>query len=163
MIIVSDATPIISFVKMNKLQLLNDLYGDVLLPDAVYKEVTTNPQFSNEAKKIMMCSFIRKVQVDNREKIAILKRATGLDLGESEAIVYSDMNKADLIIVDEIKARRVAMSMNLRITGTIGTLILANQEGLLEKNEAIKCVDILKQNHRHISDALYRTFVEELI
>ncbi len=61
MIIVSDATPIISFLKIGKLEILNKLYGEVLLPEAVYKEVTTNKEFVIEAQQIINCNFIKKV------------------------------------------------------------------------------------------------------
>ncbi|MBO7061352.1 MAG: hypothetical protein J6W54_09725 [Fibrobacter sp.] len=45
MIVVSDATPIISFLKINRLDILNKLFGEVLLPEAVYEELTSNSAF----------------------------------------------------------------------------------------------------------------------
>ena len=128
MLIVSDATPIISFVKMNKLDILGKIFGEVVLPYAVYNEVTENKEFAEEAKQIKACGFFKIVKVENTEYVTLLRRATGLDLGESEAIVYTDTNKGDLLIVDEVKARQVATSMNLRITGTIGVLTVANRQ-----------------------------------
>ena len=38
-------------------------------------------------------------------------RATGLDIGESEAIILSDQIKADLLLMDEVKGRQVARNM----------------------------------------------------
>jgi len=163
MLIVSDATPIISFVKMNKLDILGKIFGEVVLPYAVYSEVTTNEEFAEEAKQIKSCSFFKVVKVDNTEYVNLLRRVTGLDLGESEAIVYTDLNKGDLLIVDEVKARQVATSMNLRITGTIGVLTVANRQGLLSKEDAIICVELLRANHRHISDAILNSFINGLL
>lgn len=163
MIIVSDATPIISFLKIGKLEILNKLYGEVLLPEAVYKEVTTNKEFFQEARQIINCNYIKKVKTNSPEEISLLRKYTGLDLGESEAIIYSEQNKADLLIVDEIKARQVAISMNIKITGTIGVLFVANQEGLLSKEEVYTCVKILKSNHRYISESLYNNLLKSLI
>ena len=52
MIVVSDATPIISFLKINRLDILETLFGEVLLPDAVYEELTSNLNFQVEADKV---------------------------------------------------------------------------------------------------------------
>ena len=68
-----------------------------------------------------------------------------------------------MLIVDEIKARQVAISMNIKITGTIGVLFVANQEGLLSKEEVYTCVKILKSNHRYISESLYNNLLKSLI
>ena len=45
MIIVSDTTPIISLIKINRLDLLQKLFGETLIPEAVYRELTTNAVF----------------------------------------------------------------------------------------------------------------------
>lgn len=162
MIVVSDATPIISFLKINRLDILGKLFGEVLLPEAVYEELTLNQFFLEEAEQVKSCEFFKRVSVSNNNAVGMLMRITGLDLGESEAIVYSDENKSDLLIVDEIRARRVATSMKLRITGTIGVLIAANENGLLNKDEALACAEILRLSKRHISETLLNSFVENL-
>jgi Predicted nucleic acid-binding protein, contains PIN domain len=162
MIVVSDATPIISFLKINRLDILNKLFGEVLLPEAVYEELTSNSAFQEEAERIKACEFFKKVSVSNSETVDMLMRVTGLDLGESEAIVYSDENKSDLLIVDEVRARHVATSMKLRITGTIGILTAANENGLLNKDETIECVKILRMSNRHISETLLNSVIENL-
>lgn len=45
MIVISDTTPIISLLKINQLELLNHLFGEVQIPDAVYEELISNAKF----------------------------------------------------------------------------------------------------------------------
>ena len=124
--------------------------------------MTLNQDFQDEAEQVKSCEFFKKVSVSNNNAVGMLMRITGLDLGESEAIVYSDENKSDLLIVDEVRARHVATTMKLRITGTIGILIAANENGLLNKEEALTCAEILRMSKRHISETLLNSFIENL-
>lgn len=52
MIVISDTTPIISLLKAGQLELLQKLYNKVLMPQAVYRELTENPVYVNEAEII---------------------------------------------------------------------------------------------------------------
>ena len=97
MIVVSDTTPLISLLKINRIDLLEKLFGDVLIPQAVFDELTANECFQLEANRIRQTKFIVVKPVNNPESANILKRATGLDQGESEAIVLTDELKADLL------------------------------------------------------------------
>ena len=95
MIVISDTTPVISLMKANHLDLLQKLYGNVLIPNAVYRELTENPIYSEEVEIIRMCDFLRKTDVENIQSVHILRSVTGLDVGESEALVMYDACKWD--------------------------------------------------------------------
>ena len=107
MIVVSDTTPLISLLKINRIDLLEKLFGDVLIPQAVFDELTVNERFRLEADEIRQKKFIVVKPVNNPESASILKRAAGLDQGESEANVLSDEIKANLVLKDEAKGRKV--------------------------------------------------------
>ena len=144
MIVVSDTTPLISLMKIGQLQLVNKLFGEIQLPDAVFNELVSNPKFVSESKQIKESDFIHKVSVSDTKAVELLRRSTGLDAGESEAIILSDMIDADLLLMDEAKGRQVAQQMGIQLMGTIGLLLIANQEGYLTKEEILACIDILK-------------------
>ena len=57
MIVISDTTPIISLLKADQLGLLEKLYGNVLIPRAVYRELTENPRYTKEAAIIKKLDF----------------------------------------------------------------------------------------------------------
>ena len=119
MIVVSDTTPLISLLKIERLDLLEKLFGKVLIPQAVYTELTVDERFKLEAEQLKQNEFITVCPVKNMDSVSILKRATGLDQGESEAIVLTDEVKADLLLMDEAKGRTVSNEMGFKIMGTI--------------------------------------------
>lgn len=87
MIVVFDTTPLISLLKINRIDLLEKLFRDVLIPQAVFDELAVDERFRLEADQIRQKKFIVVKSVNNPESASILKRATGLDQDESEAIV----------------------------------------------------------------------------
>ena len=106
MIVVSDTTPLISLLKINRINLLERLFGEVMIPQAVFNELTVDDRFLLEAEQIRQQNFIVVKPINNPESVSILKRVTGLDQGESEAIVMTDELKADLLLMDEAKRKK---------------------------------------------------------
>ena len=162
MIVVSDTTPLISLMKIGRLELAEQLFGEVQIPDAVYTELNANPQFLEEAQQIQSSSFIKRVVIDDSKSVDLLRRATGLDRGESEAIILSDTSHADLLLMDEVKGRQVAKQMGLHLMGTVGMLRVAYEEKLLSYDDIIECIGILRVNGRHISDRLFKQLLASI-
>ena len=77
MIVVSDSTPLITLMKAVQLNVLNKLFGDVLIPQTVYSELTGNENFPEEAKQIQNSEFLKVVTVEDEKAISLLQRATG--------------------------------------------------------------------------------------
>ncbi len=162
MIVVSDTTPLISLMKMGQLGLIGQLFGEVQIPNAVYDELVSNQKFQSEAQQIRNSTFIKCVSVVDSKSVDLLRRATGLDLGESEAIILSDTGGADLLLMDENKGRLVARQMGLHLMGTVGILKAAYEEKLLSYDEIVECISILKLYGRHISDRLFRQLLDSI-
>ena len=162
MIVVSDTTPLISLLKIGRLDLLEKLFGNVLIPQAVYEELTVDERFKLEAEQLKQKEFITVQSVKNPDSVSILKRATGLDQGESEAIVLTDEVKAELLLMDEAKGRAVSNEMGFRIMGTIGVLMAAYKEHELTSDEVKECVSGLQRAGRHIGQRHYQMLLDML-
>lgn len=160
MIVVSDTTPLISLMKIGRLNLIEQLFGEVQIPEAVYAELVSNSEYEKEAQQIQKSSFIKRVVIEDGKAVDLLRKATGLDIGESEAIVLSDFCRADLLLMDEVKGRQVAKQMGLHLMGTVGMLRTAYEEKLLSYKEIEECIEVLRANGRHISDRLFRQLLE---
>lgn len=156
MIVVSDSTPLITLMKATRLQVLHELFGEIVIPEAVHSELTANENYSEEARQVNGSDFIRVISVDDKKSVSLLQRAAGLDLGESEAIIFAENNNADLLLIDEASGRRVAMSMGIKIMGSIGILVSAFREGFLSENEAEDAFQRIRNAKRHISEKLIR-------
>lgn len=154
MLIVSDTTPIISLIKAEQLGLLEKMFEKIVIPKAVYDELTVNKNFENEIEIFKRSTFVKVETVENMSSVNILRNVTGLDAGESEAIVMVEEKQADLLLMDERKGRLVAKKMGIRITGTIGILLQAFDEKLLSKEDVERCLILLRKSNIRISESL---------
>lgn len=154
MIVISDTTPIISLLKVGQLDLLQKLYKTVLIPQAVYRELTENPLFAKEADIIRATDYLLMGKVENVKSVSILRSITGLDAGESEALIMYDEQNAALLLIDEHKGRKVAKQLHVKYIGTAGILMLAYDKGLLLADEVKKCVDTMLANQIRLDEKI---------
>lgn len=63
------------------------------------------------------------MEVENVKSVCVLRAVTGLDAGESEALIIYDEQKADLLLMDEHKGRSIAKQLGVKHIGAAGILI----------------------------------------
>ena len=156
MIVISDTTPIVSLIKISRIDLLEKLFGEVCIPEAVFRELTTNTIFESEAKVVQNSPFLKTTPVKNRKSLEILQAASGLDDGESEAIILADELKSDILVIDERKGRKVAQKLGITITGTIGILIQAHDEKIISTEDIKIYLEQLRNSNIRLSESLIR-------
>lgn len=154
MIVISDTTPLISLLKINHLGLLEKLYGSVIVPEAVFEELTANDSYTDEASVISKSKFIESRKISNHQALQILRTLTGLDLGESEAIILAQELRADVLLMDERKGRKVARQLGIPLSGVLGVLVDSLNAGLLSAYEVNESLDNLQEAGRRISGQL---------
>jgi predicted nucleic acid-binding protein len=128
-IIVSDTSPINNLAEINQLHLLHQLYGTVLIPEAVFQELT-DPSFPVAgATEVQTFGWIQTLTVSDRTLVEAMSNE--LDIGEAEAIALAVEIQADQVLIDERRGRLVATRLNLRCIGILGILVEAKSQGLI--------------------------------
>ena len=158
MIIISNTTPIITLLKVHKLEILKELFKEVYISKGVYDELVINNSFLDEAKVIRECNFIKVTSINNEFAVRLLQKNLGLDIGESESIVLCDELKGNMLIIDERKGRAVAKSMAIDLTGTLGILLRAKEQGIINKIKPL--LDKMIEKDIRISAKLYEDILK---
>jgi len=127
--IIVNSTPLIALAKANKLEILKGMYGHIIIPEAVYKEVTEKDDVA--AQRIEAArEWIEVCKVDPNMDRRMYKAK--LHDGEVEVMLLAQEIGADAVIIDDGAARKTAEYLELPLTGTLGVMIKAKQRGLLE-------------------------------
>ncbi|WP_237738190.1 DUF3368 domain-containing protein [Caldicellulosiruptor sp. F32] len=82
----------------------------------------------------------------------------GLNIGESESIILFKELGGDLLIMDEKKGRKVASSLDIKLTGTLGILLKAKQEGIIIELKPL--LEKLIESNIRISHKLYKEILK---
>lgn len=162
MIVVSDTTPLISLLKISRLDLLEMLFKDVMITPFVFKELTSNKVYKKEAKMIENTPYIKVENVWDDKAVSQVMIDYGLDIGESESIVLALERNADRILMDEKKGRSISHNYRIKTVGTIGILEYSYEVNILTKKDILNYIDILKTSKRYISEALYAGLLNKI-
>ncbi len=147
---VTNSTPLIVLAKINRLDLLKDYFGEIYIPEEVYDEVVRRGGNLAGSCEVASCTWIKVEPVKNRMAVETLSLT--LDKGEAEAIVLSK-EKESLLIIDDGAGRKTAELLGVKITGTIGILLLASKDGKLILK---KTMDELKSVGFRLSEKEYK-------
>jgi len=158
MIVISNATPLISLAKINKIHLLKLMYGTLYIPEAVYKEIVMGGKEKPGAQEVEKAEWIKRKMVQNRLSVSILRAS--LSAGESETLVLASELNGDLVLLDEKPARIMADRIEIRKTGTLGILIAAKAGGLI--SEVKPYVDELIAKDFRVDNELYLEILRQV-
>ena len=151
MIVVSNASPIIFLWKIKKLDSLFKLYRIIYIPKKVFEELSK--QEDDYFKSYLQYFKIEKIE----EKLLSFQ----LHEGESEAINLAIKEKADLMLLDDKKARNAAKSLGIKIKGTLGLLLTFLDNKLVSYDEFKTLLDELIKINFRIHIDLYSEALKE--
>lgn len=145
-VIISDTSCLIALSRIEKLDLLKDLFQEILITNDVYKEYGGS-----------LPDWIIITEVKDKQKQKNIEKR--LDKGEASSIALALEIDSAKLIIDEIKGRKIAQSFNIEIIGTIGILLLAGKKGLIS-DVASTILRLVNKGFR-LSDNLIKMIIEK--
>ncbi len=158
MIVVSDTSPIRALIAIGKADLLNKLFTEIFIPEAVKNELTRIEFLKTEITEFLHQNWVHVRQVSHDVQYHALRKS--LDEGESEAIVLALILNANLLLIDESLGRQAAKEKSLRPIGLVGVLLKAKRE----KHLALVKPELDELINRHgfwIDAELYQAILKE--
>lgn len=159
MIVISDTSAITNLAAIQHLQLLPQLYNQVAIPEAVYRELAEIDPPVPGTLEVQTSPWLKVRQVVDRVMVERLQVEVRLDPGESEAIALAMELKADLLLIDERRGKAEADRLGIRITGLLGILVEAKQKNLIVAVKPLMDALIATSNFR-VSSALYNQILD---
>lgn len=157
MIVVSDTTALSGLIRIGELSLLNHLFNEVIIPPKVYAELLELKRFGIDISTLNQNWL--KVQQPT-QSLLLSQLLQQLDEGEAQAIALAVEIRANLLIVDEMEGRKIALQLHLPITGIGGIFIRAKRAGLIQ---AVKPLleRLMTQANYYLSEAVYQKILTE--
>lgn len=144
-VVIADTSYLIIFDSIDSLEIL----------EKSYDEIITTPEVADEFGKSLPRWIKIESVVDKKYQKLIEDQ---LDIGESSAIVLAVEKKNITVILDDLKARKLARQLGLRITGTLGIISRAKEIGVINKVKPF--VEKLKKSNFWISEELIDNFLK---
>jgi predicted nucleic acid-binding protein len=135
MIVVSDTSPICYLILIKAIDLLPQIYGQVIIPQAVYTELSSSAAPCEVRHWLQEQPAWLTIQKISTDPDIALKR---LDPGEYEAILLAESIRADAVLIDEKAARNTAIERGLNVVGLLGVLGTGASLGLINFRQAIE-------------------------
>lgn len=124
MLIIADSSALIALAVCDGLGLLDKLFEEIKVPQAVFHEVIIEGKPATESLRVYLTGKVVAVDLTS-----IIVTSGGLGLGELEAMALYKISRADYLLIDDKRARKVAKLNHINITGSQGILLLAKHKG----------------------------------
>ena len=157
MILVLDASALITLARVGRLELLHQMAETIHIPAGVYDEVVAGGPGRPGAAEVAQAQWISRQDVRDQAAVGRLRAQVGR--GEAEAIVLARELRADALILDDATARRIAEAEGQNVFGLLGLLIHAKERGMVEVLKPI--LDEMVQAGFFIDSYLYHSVLRQ--
>lgn len=160
--VIINATPLIYLGKLGKLNLLTQLYSNIITTREVKNEVLTKNYPEYSVLKMAFDNWIMIQDANDKTVMDNLILSQQIDLGEASVIALALEQENDvLLLLDDLIARSVAKSLGIKISGTLGIILEALYSKILSADE-IKLLfdDLVTETPFRISVKLYQSITQ---
>jgi uncharacterized protein len=147
MLIVADSSALIALATCDGLHVILQVYDDIKVPEAVYAEIVAPEKPQSDALGAFLSERVMKVDT-TRWVLA----AGGLGRGEIEAMALYKELSADVLLIDDHRARVIAEHNQINCIGALGLLLVAKRNGMI--GEITPYIQKLRQSSIYYGDAL---------
>ena len=147
MVIIADSSGLISLAICDCLFLLEKLFNEVKVPKAVFDEVVIEGKTQSEILEKFLKDKI--IEIDSTKFVI---DAGNLGKGEIEAMALYKKLSSDFLLIDDLRARKIAELNEINIIGSLGVLLLGKKKGLIPKIKPI--IQKIKKSDLYISEKL---------
>lgn len=144
MILIADSSALIALAVVDKLEVLETLFGEVYVPRAVYNEISHR----SKSKSEKLANYCHNKVLDIVSEVNL---NITLGTGESEAIILYKEKNADFLLCDDKKAKRFARNFGVNVIGSLGILLKAKEANLI--GELAPLIERLKVSQVFIDNA----------
>jgi predicted nucleic acid-binding protein len=152
MTIVSNSSPLILYAKIGRLELLHELFSEILIPPAVHEEIVIRGRGRAGASDVATAQWITPSALPDRALAQLPVR--GLGQGEAEVIALAITSGRSRVLLDDRDGHRLARERGLRVVRSGGALILAKQQRMIPLVRPV--LDELRDAGLYLSDGAYR-------
>ena len=142
MIIVSDTSPVSNLILIGRLDILQRMFSEVVVPPAVDKEIRALEQLGKDIREYRNAKWIKILTPSDLQKVNRLRNR--LDKGEAQAIALALEINCHLLLMDERIGTSIARDEGLKTVGLVGVLIKAKQQQIV--NDVKPILTELKDN-----------------
>jgi predicted nucleic acid-binding protein len=134
-LVVADTSPLLNLALIGRLDLLREQFDGVTATEQVWDELAAGDDGLDDLRALRDEGFLELVPVEESSLFVELRRE--LDRGEAAALAYAIDADADLVLLDERDARRVARRHDRSVTGVIGVLLRAAERDRIDLRDAL--------------------------
>jgi len=125
-----NASPLILLGKIALLELLPRLTTNMLVPAGVIAEIQQGTANDTARQWLSQAPQNWIMEVPHIHPVVA---AWNLGQGESEVLSFATFNPGYTVVIDDLAARNCAISLHLPMLGTLGILLMAKKDGLLDQ------------------------------
>jgi len=155
-IVVSNATPLITLALLGQFDLLGKLFTELIISKEVWTEVVAKGAGRPGAPETSRATWIRVVKVADRTQLSTWLSTYNLGAGELSTILLAKELSASLALIDDLKARRLAVTEGVTLGSSISCLELGYRRGHFNDLRQLY-VQLLSSNIRITREILNRS------